>query len=117
MMKKIFFIHWNEIELKEMTKPLEKAGFRVDHHFDTNKVVDLRDDLPEILVISLERLPSHGRAYAQWMWEAKKRQHIPIVFCGGISEKVTPLRLLFPKAVFCSLDELVSVLEDVKERT
>ena len=34
-------------------------------------------------MISLDRLPSHGRAVAEWLWEAKKRQHIPIVFLGG----------------------------------
>ncbi len=56
-------------------------------HFNTETVADFKNDLPEALVISLDRLPSHGRQYAQWFLEAKKRQHIPIVFCGGLPEK------------------------------
>ena len=28
-MKNIFFIHWNEEELKEKIRPLKKAGFKV----------------------------------------------------------------------------------------
>ncbi len=112
-MKRVFFIHWNEVELKEMIEPLIKAGFGVDYHFDIKKVVDLRESLPDILVISLERLPSHGKAYAEWMWEAKKRQHIPIVFCGGALEKVIPLSIQFPQATFCSINELVSTMENL----
>ena len=82
-MKKIFFIHFNEAELKEKIAPLKKAGYKVDFHFSTETVADLKNNLPDVLVISLDRLPSHGKAYAEWMWEAKKRQHIPIVFYGG----------------------------------
>ena len=35
------------------------------------------DSVPEVLVISLERLPSHGRAVAKWLWSAQYRRAIP----------------------------------------
>ncbi len=110
-MKNIFFIHFNEAELKEKIQPLKKAGYKVDYHFSTETTANLKDPLPETLVICLDRLPSHGKAYAEWMWEAKKRQHIPIVFCGGKSEKVEPMKTKFPNAVFCSNEKLVATLE------
>ena len=86
-MKKIFFIHFHEAELKEKIQPLKQAGYKVDYHFSTESVADLRQDLPEVLVICLDRLPSHGRRYAEWLWEAKKRQHIPVIFAEVLPKK------------------------------
>lgn len=109
-MKKIFFIHWNEAELKEKIKPLQNAGYKVDYHYNTETVADFRKNLPDTLVICLDRLPSHGKRYAAWLWEAKKRQHIPVVFCGGKPEKTKPIRSDFPQAIFCSNENLLTTL-------
>ena len=113
-MKKIFFIHFNETEIKEKIKPLRDAGYKVDYHFSTEAVADLRDNLPDVLVVSLDRLPSHGTRYADWLWEAKKRQHIPIIFCGGKAEKVITVKEKLPKANFCSNEKLLATLEKLK---
>lgn len=113
-MKKVFFIHWNEDELKEKISPLKKAGYHVSSHFSQATAANLKENLPDVLVICLDRLPSHGRAYAEWMWEAKKRQHIPIVFCGGQPEKVEITRAKFPKARFCANEKLLTTLDKLK---
>lgn len=113
-MKHIFFIHFNEEELKEKITPLKEAGYKVDYHFNTESVADFRKDIPEILVVCLDRLPSHGRRYAEWLWEAKKRQHIPIIFCGGKDEKVETTKAKLPKAIFCNNGNLVSTLDKLK---
>ena len=113
-MKKIFYIHFNEAELKEKIQPLKQAGYQVDYHFDTGSVVDLRSHLFDVLVICLDRLPSHGRRYAEWLWETKKRQHIPVVFCGGTPEKVLITKEKLPKAIYCSNDKLLATLEKIK---
>ena len=110
----IFFIHFNEAELKEKIQPLKKAGYKVEYHFSTESVADLRQDLPYVLAICLDRLPSHGRRYAEWLWEAKKRQHTPIVFCGGTLEKVLITKEKFPKAIYCSNEKLLATLEKIK---
>jgi hypothetical protein len=112
-MKNIFFIHFNEEELKEKIQPLKKAGYNIRYHFSTETIADFRNNLPEVLVISLDRLPSHGRQYAQWLWEAKKRQHIPIIFCDGQAEKVKVAQEKFPKAIFYSNEELVIILKKI----
>jgi hypothetical protein len=110
-MKKIFFIHWNEEELKEKVKLLKNAGYNVSYHFNTESVADLQHDLPDVLIICLDRLPSHGRRYAEWLWEAKKRQQIPVIFCGGSQEKVLTTKEKLPKAIYCSNENLLTVLE------
>ena len=71
-MKKIFFIHFHEAELKEKIQPLKQVGYKVDYHFSIETTANLKDNLPDVLVISLDRLPSHGKAYAEWLWEARK---------------------------------------------
>ena len=37
-MKKIFFIHFHEAELKEKIQPLKQAGYKVDYHFSTERL-------------------------------------------------------------------------------
>ena len=114
-MKTIFFIHFNEAEVKGKIKPLKESGYKVDYHFSPETTANLKDDLPDILVISLDRLPSHGKAYAEWLWESKKRQHIPIVFCGGKPEKVIAVKEKLPNAIFCSNEKLLTTLEKIKQ--
>jgi hypothetical protein len=113
-MKKIFFIHFNEAELKEKIRPLREAGHKVDYHFSTETVTDFRNSLPDVLVVSLDRLPSHGTRYAEWLWETKKRQQIPIIFCGGKPEKVITVKEKLPKAIFCNNENLLATLEKLK---
>jgi len=113
-MKKILFIHFSEAELKEKIQPLKKAGYKVEYHFSTETTANFKDNLPDVLVICLDRLPSHGRRYAEWLWEAKKLQHIPVVFCGGTPEKVLITKEKLPKAIYCSNDKLLTILEKIK---
>ena len=113
-MKKNFFIHFNEAEVKEKIKPLRATGYEVDSHFSTESVADLRQHQPDVLVICLDKLPSHGRRYAEWLWEAKKRRHIPIIFCGGTPEKVLITKEKLPTAIYCSNEKLLATLEKIK---
>lgn len=100
-MARIFYLHWNEQEARERAAPLAEAGHDVRLHWSTAETADLRDNLPDVAVISLDRLPSHGRAVAEWLWEAKKRRGIPILFVGGRPDKVAATREKFPDATFC----------------
>lgn len=112
----IFFIHFNEKELKEKIQPLKQAGHIVEYHFSTETVADYRDKLPDVLVVCLDRLPSHGRRYAEWLWEAKKRQHIPVVFCGGKPEKILITKEKLPNAIYCTNEKILATLEKLTNR-
>ncbi|HJS54284.1 MAG TPA: hypothetical protein VJ765_07060 [Chitinophagaceae bacterium] len=113
-MKKIFFIHFNEPELKEKIQPPKQVGYKVDYHFSTETAADFSGDLPDVLIICLDRLPSHGTRYAEWLWEAKKRQQIPIIFCGGKPEKIITVKEKLPTAIFCSNEKLLATIEKLK---
>ena len=109
---RLFYIHWNEGEAKERAGALRRARHAVTLHWSTTVPPALdKDDLPDALVVSLDRLPSHGRRVAQWMWEAKKRQHVPIVFEGGAADKIAAARKQFPRALFCPGGGVAAALE------
>jgi hypothetical protein len=109
-MAKLFVVHWDRDELDQLVGPLVQAKHLVRGHWSTKTTANLKE-LPDMIIISLERLPSHGKAIAEWMWEAKKRQTIPIVFVGGNAKKVEPLKTQFPKAKFCSVARLPMTIE------
>ncbi len=115
-MATVFLVHWNESEAEERAARLRAAGHDVRAHWSEATGPALAPDLPEIVVVSLDRLPSHGRAVAEWVWEAKKRRHIPIVFSGGEKEKVIAARERFPGAVFCSTGAIVSTVGKLARR-
>jgi hypothetical protein len=112
-MKTLFYLLWDEKELKDRTKPLKDLGLKIHSHWSTQETAKWGDTLPDIFVISLDRLPSHGRQYAEWLWEGKKRQHIPLIFVDGRPDKVEQTKQKFPKAIFCSSDKLVTTIKSI----
>jgi hypothetical protein len=72
-MATVFLLHWNEAECKSRASELRRAGHDVVLHWSTETSAPLKDASPDVVVISIDRLPSHGRAVAGWLWEAKKQ--------------------------------------------
>jgi hypothetical protein len=110
---RIFYIHWNEAELDKRCEPLRRAGHEVRGHWDASNVAKLGDFVPDIFIISLDRMPSHGRAHAGWFWGAKKRQAKPIIFEGGEPEKTLVAKHQFPQAYFCATREVADVVRAI----
>ncbi|NUL82904.1 MAG: hypothetical protein HUU60_09310 [Armatimonadetes bacterium] len=104
----LFLLHWNEAELQEKLALL--TGFNVRSHWSQEVLLDLKGYLPDAWIISLDRLPSHGRAIAEWIVEAKKRREKPLIFVGGAPEKVEATKAKFPDACYCQWHELPSLL-------
>ena len=109
----LFYLHWNEKELKERIAALKELKCKIIFHWSTDSTPEWGDTLPDIFIISLDRLPSHGRQYAEWLWEAKKRQHIPLLFVDGQPEKVEITKAKFSRAIFCSSGNLQGTLSKV----
>ena len=108
---RVYLVHWNQTEADARAAELTAAGHAVRAHWSSEQEYRWGDDLPDAVVISLDRLPSHGRAVAGWVWAAKKRRHIPIVFVGGAADKAQTTRDKFPDAVFCAWAEVVHALD------
>jgi len=114
-MARIFYVHWHKDESLHTVQKLRAAGHTVAYHWNTGDEAwrVLRKSPPDVLVISLARLPSHGRAVASAISESKRLSSLPIVFVGGESEKVAMTRGKFPNAMFCGEGQLANLLQKI----
>lgn len=114
-MARIVYIHWHESELLDRIRPLVGEGHEVVPHWSQGTPAPIREPYPDVLVVSLDRLPSHGRSCAEWFWEAKKRRSIPLVFEGGPAGKVEAIRAKFPAVHHCETGGVAAVLRTLSE--
>jgi len=93
---------WNDDEAKQRALTLRQAGYRVDTPSAQGGgwAVDVRTNPPDVIVIDLGRLPSHGRAVAVWLRQKKQTRMIPIVFVEGDPIKLAATRMMIPDAVY-----------------
>lgn len=101
-MRRVLLIHQNAIEAAERAKTLRAAGY------DVTVVVpqglkflrDVRRALPDAIVIDIERLPSVGRDIGIALRMAKSTRNLPMVFAGGVAEKIAGIRMSLPDAAY-----------------
>jgi len=95
-------VTWNRDAAKDRVRDLEAAGFTVDaSEFPTAQSVGhIRALAPAVVVIDLDRLPSHGRAVATVLRSTKSTRAFPILFAGGTEEKIERARQDFPEMPF-----------------
>ena len=101
-MGRVRLVCWKEEVAAERAEGLKKAGVAVDASpFNpAGMITRLREDPPAVILIDLDRLPSHGREVAVALRNSKALRGIPIVFAGGAGEKVARIREELPDAVF-----------------
>lgn len=90
-----------------------RPGWAVSLWNPALKLGDIKKSPPTAVVISLRRLPSHGREVADALWYTKWGRAIPIVFFDGAFEKVDAIRKKFPAAHHTTWDELPAVLSQI----
>jgi CheY-like chemotaxis protein len=112
--RRIRLVCWNDDLAAERARLLNKAGLDVDASpFDpAGMITRLRENPPAVMLIDLDRLPSHGREVALALRSSKSMRHIPIVFAGGVEEKVARVRAEVSDAIFA---DWAKVVETVKK--
>jgi len=94
---------------------LRAGGYTVDYPGDqAGSFRSMREKLPDVAVVDLTRMPSHGRYVAAAMRLTKATRHIPIVFVDGDPEKVDRLRKEYPDALYTSRAKLTATLKRAK---
>src|SRR5215470_11985672 len=107
-------ICWNEELAQQHAKEIAKPGYRVEASSlrgSSAFISHIRDLNPAIVVIDLDRMPSYGREVAIVLRGSKTTRHVPIVFAGGVDEKVARLRAELPDAVFTSWEKIAGALK------
>lgn len=112
---RVVLVHWEAAEAEELAAPLRAAGWQVET--GAFELKHLKADPPEAIVISLRRLPSHGREVADAIWSTKWGRAIPIIFFDGAPEKVEATRRKFPQAGFTTWEKLPSALSGLPRRS
>lgn len=64
-----------------------------------------RDLALDAVVIDLNRLPSHGREIGILLRGSKSTRHLPLVFLGGVEEKVARVQAELPDAAFARWED------------
>ncbi len=107
-------IHWNAAEAAEKAKYLEAAGYQVDLEPLNGPAAlkELCNALPDLVVIDLSRIPSHGREVGSAVRRQKGTRHLPLVFLGGEPDKVARTRELLPDAVYADWDNVKAAVEE-----
>src|SRR5437868_4706510 len=101
-MSVVRLISWNAQLAEERARALQDAGISVDASplKPGSGIAHFRSSSPAAVLIDLDRLPSHGREVAVSLRISKSTRHIPIVFAGGVPEKVERIRQELPDAFF-----------------
>jgi PleD family two-component response regulator len=108
MKGRIFYIHWSPSEAEVQGAALRKLGFSVDVEAEdgARACKHMTENPPDVVVISLARLPSHGRETAKALGTIKATREIPVLFVGGTDEAVEKARAAVPSAGFASEESL-----------
>lgn len=103
-MPRVGLVHWKPEEegAKAKVHRLRAAGHRVriERPEGVAFLRSLRESPPEVLIIDLDRVPSHGRDIALAVRHQKATRDIPLVLAGGETEQVQRIRRHLPDAVF-----------------
>jgi response regulator RpfG family c-di-GMP phosphodiesterase len=115
---RLFLFHWHEAEATARADDLRKHGWHVEIEAEDGarggKAVLANP--PDAVVVSLDRLPSHGRETAQGLRGHKAGRTIPIVFVGGEGEAVAKTKAKVPDALFTTAEELPRLLAAFKAK-
>jgi hypothetical protein len=109
---KIFLVHWREAEAEVLAQEIRNMGWTVVWESDDGDKVEQRiiDDPPDVVVIYLTRLPSHGRETGHSLMKIMGSKHIPLVYVDGSQAAIDRTKAMIPDAVYTTTEELDRVL-------
>jgi CheY-like chemotaxis protein len=112
---RIFLFHWNAEEAAYHAEQLREWGWRVEVEAEDGARGSkaLIADPPNVILIYHTRLPSHGRATADYLAQHKATQDIPIVFVGGDYDALQKTRAKLPGAIYVSENMLKPQLDEM----
>jgi CheY-like chemotaxis protein len=117
-MASIRLVCWNQDLARERARVLRDAGISVDASpLEISGLIGhFRKISPAAVLIDLDRLPSHGREVAIVLRNSKSTRYIPIVFAGGLAEKVDRVRRELPDAVFTDWKKVATAVKKAMKR-
>ena len=99
---RVFLFHWNKAEAEGYADGLRKAGWAVDLEWEDGARggAAVKANPPDAAVFYLTRLPSHGRATAEYLAKTKATRHILLIFVGGEGEALEKTKQGVPNGIY-----------------
>ncbi len=115
---KIKLIHWDKNQCEEKASLLKSLGHRVALEFlqDKETFKRIKEYPPDVFIIDLSRLPSHGKEIAVALRNIKSTRIVPIVFTEGEPEKVDRIKKILPDAIYSSWKSINSALTKAEKQ-
>ena len=115
---KIKLIHWDKDLCEEKIRLLKSIGHQVgsESKLDKETFKRIKEYPPDVFLIDLTRLPSHGKEIAVGLRQIKSTRNIPIIFTEGEKEKIEKIRELLPDAIYSSWKNIRSALKKASEQ-
>lgn len=112
-MTRIALIHWNTEQAEQRARHLRTHGHQVTSHSERGggAVRAAVAESPDVVVIDLSRLPSHGRECGIHLRGRKATRHLPLVFVDGAPEKVGRVEAVLPDAVYAPWSRIRSAVQ------
>ena len=113
------FVHWNEDEAKDRARKIAAYGHKVTTLCSSDKedILSVRNSPPELFVIDLNRLPSHGREIAGYFRRTKSTRQVPILFVDGDEAKKQRAQHLIPDAEFAKAENIERAIKKAIRKT
>ena len=117
-MSRVLLVHWNAEEAKAKARTLKELGHTAEILCDSEKpnLGRIRESPPDLFLIDLNRLPSHGREIAGYFRRVKSTRQVPILFVDGDSDRVSRARQLIPDAEFGQWEKIDKALAKAARR-
>jgi|HubBroStandDraft_6_1064221.scaffolds.fasta_scaffold121608_3 hypothetical protein len=118
-MQIVKLISWDD-DIDAKVAILKRRGLHIDAAplIKTSSVIgELGLLSPAVLVLDLDRLPSQSREIAVALRSSKSARHIPVLFAGGLPEKIDRVRAALPDASFTSWTEAPRALVTLLQQT
>lgn len=107
-MPRIVLLHWKQEEVGDYLQ-----GFSVDLYVPAQgeAMKGLKAfGVPDAFVISLDRLPSHGRDIGWHLHQRKATRQVPLLYVDGDPAKVAKIRELLPEAVYTTWNDVAEAV-------
>jgi CheY-like chemotaxis protein len=103
-----FLVHWREAEAEVLAKEIRNMGWNVDIETNDGDRAGqrIKADPPDVVVIYLSRLPSHGRETGHALSRIKATKDIPLVYVDGNDEAINRTKNVVPDAIYTTTEQL-----------